>query len=392
MSGDRVRLRVGGLAFEGWLSVSVTRSIEQAAGAFELGVSSRYPGADNPIQIRPSSSCEVLLGDDLVLTGYVDSVSIDYNATSHTTTVAGRSRTCDLVDSSCVHKPGRWAKSKIEAIAADLAAPYGVAVIAASPTGQPVDRHRVEPGETVYESIERLAALRGLLVTDDERGRLVLLRAGNARATTAIELGANVVEASGKVDASGVFGEYVVKGQRTGNDQDFGKIVAQIAASATDPAIKRKRVLVVHAEKHCNAAEARLRARWEAANRLGRSCEATYTLNGWRQADGKLWQPGELVEVRDPWLALAGELLIVEATYALDGQGGSTCKLTVAPAEGYRAKIIHEKTGRGASGLWKEIKGGVVVHGVGPTAKQKHAVATPSAANPGADELETDDE
>lgn len=377
---DSVKLKVGGLAFEGWTSIGVTRSLEQAAASFELELVTRFQGEPNPVRIRPSTACELWAGDDRLVTGYIDAISISYSATEHSTTVSGRSKTADLIDSSCVAKPGRWSKLKIEQIAAALAAPFGVEVVALTSTGPAVDRHRIHPGETVFESIDRLAAHAALLVTDDPAGRLVLTRVGSRKATTAIVLGDNVLSAAGKVDASGVFSEYIVKGQRSGNDNDFGAVVAQVIGSASDPDVARKRTLIVHAEKHCTTAGAKARAQWEAANRAGRSIDAEYTIPGWRQADGSLWAPNMLIEVRDPWLALEGEMLIVEVAYSLDAAAGMTCKLKVAPACGYQEKPISKGKSRAVSGLWREIAGGVTVRGVGPTAAQKRAVATPAAA------------
>lgn len=378
-----IRLRVDGRTFAGWTSVSVTRSIESAAAAFALGVTSRYPGAENPIQIRPGSSCSVWIDDDRVITGFVDEITASYDATTLSRSVGGRSATGDLVDSSATASPGKWSGVTVEAIAAALAAPLGVDVVVdpGVSTGGPVARHRLEVGETILESIERLAVSRGLLVTDDAAGRLVLTRAGSRRTATALEYGANILRGSGRVDAAGVFAEYRAKGQRAGNDQDFGAVVAEVIGTATDPDVTaRARVLILPSEKTMTAADAQRRAEYEAATRAGRSIQAEYTVAGWRDAAGDLWTPNTLIEVRDPVLGIAGELLIVEVVLTLD-DGGELATLTVAPAAGYRPDPLKLASSRGgvraASGLWKEIAGGVTLRGVGATAAQRRAKATP---------------
>lgn len=387
-----IRLRVDGRTFSGWTSIAVTRSIESAAAAFELGVTSRYPGAENPIQIRPGSRCSVWIGDDRVVSGFIDAVAADYDATTLSRSVSGRSATADLVDCSAVAAPGKWSGVTVEAIAAALAAPYGVDVVVdpGVSTGGPVARHRLELGETVVESIERLAVSRGLLVTDDAAGRLVLTRAGSRRTATALEYGANILKGSGHVDASGVFAEYRAKGQRAGNDQDFGAAVAAVVGTATDPDVTaRARVLILPSEKTMTTADAKKRAEFEAATRAGRSIQAQYTVAGWRDAAGDLWTPNTLIEVRDPVLGIAGELLIAEVVLTLD-DGGALAVLTVAPAAGYRPDPLQLASKRGgvraASGLWQEIAGGVTVRGVGATKAQARAKATPggkAAANDG---------
>ena len=387
-----IRLRVNGRTFSGWTSIAVTRSIEAAAGAFDLGVTARYPGAENPIQIRPGSACSVWIGDDRVLTGFVDAISGDYDSTTLSRTVSGRSATGDLVDCSAVASPGKWAGVTVEAIAAALAAPYGVAVVVdpGVSTGGPVAKHRLEFGETVIESIERLAVSRGLLVTDDAAGRLVLTRAGSRRTATPLEYGSNILKGNARFDASGVFAEYRAKGQRSGNDQDFGAVVAEVVGTATDPDVTgRPRILILPGDKTMTTADAQARASYEAATRAGRSIEAQYTVAGWRDAAGDLWAPNTLIEVRDPVLGIAGEMLIVEVVLSLD-DGGTLAALKVAPAAGYRAdplKLANTRGGvRAASGLWQEIAGGVTVRGVGATKAQKRSKATPGGKATAADD------
>lgn len=355
---DAVTLRIDGRNFGGWLSIEIARSIEQAAAAFTLGASARYPGETNPVRIRPGSACEVLIGAERVLVGFVDSVAPKLEATAYSLAVAGRSKPADLVDCSAVHTPGRWRKRKIEQIAADLAKPFGVEVVAQVSTGDALPRFALESGETAFEAIERMARLRQLLVTDDAAGRLVLTRAGTGRAEVALEQGANVLAGEAKADASGVFSAYTVRGQRVGDDSDFGEAVAKITGEAADPGLARHRPLVVNAEAQVTKATAKARAAWEAATRLGRSLEASITVQGWRQRPGgALWAPNVLVQVDAPALGLDGEFLISGVALAL-GPGGSTARLELALPDAYKPEPPTPKS-RGASGLWKEIARGV---------------------------------
>lgn len=379
MSDDRVTLRIDGRNFGGWLSIEITRSLEQAAASFALAVSSRWPGETNPIRIRPGSACEILVGSETVITGYVDSVAPKLEATAYSIAVAGRSKTGDLVDCSAVHTPGRWRKRKIEQVAATLAQPFGVSVLAQVSTGLALPRFALESGETVQEAIERMARLRQLLVTDDAEGRLVLTRAGTGRAQVAIEQGANLLGGEAKADASGVFSTYTVRGQRVGDDQDFGEAVARVTGEATDDALARHRPLVVNAEAQVTGASAKARAQWEAATRLGRSLEATVTVQGWRQKPGgKLWAPNLLVDVKAPALGLDGSFLISGVSLTL-GDGGTLARLDLALPDAYRAEppTPGAKGSRKAAGLWKEINRGVPVDSSTAPPRQSFAKAAP---------------
>lgn len=332
---DPVRLVVNGGDYGGWKSVSVTAGIDRHARDFTLAVTDRWPGATElPRRIRPGDACQLHIGADLVLTGHVDATPISYDAGQVSVGVTGRSRTGDLVDCSAITAPGQWRRHKAERIAAALAAPYGIAVRAEVDTGAAIAEHQVKPGESVFESIERLLELRALLATDDAAGNVVLTRAGSGRAATALELGRNILSAAARLDFKDRFSEYRVKGQRAGDDLDFGEAVAQTAGTAADSHVPRRRVLVIKADGQADAQACRDRARWEAVHRAGKSLSVSYAVQGWRQENGALWRPNLLVRVRDPIVGIDGDMLIAEVTWRLD-DGGMVADLTVVPKAAY---------------------------------------------------------
>ncbi|QCO07540.1 phage baseplate assembly protein [Azospirillum argentinense] len=351
---NAVRLLVNGTDFGGWKSVRIAAGLDRQARDFELSVTDRWPGSDVPRRIAPGDACQVFIGADLVLTGYVDATPISYDAGTVTVGVKGRSKTADLVDCSAIHEPGQFKGRKVDQVAAELAAPYGVAVVVAVDTGAPIADHQVQQGESVFESIDRMLKLRALLSTDDAEGRLVLTRAATARAATDLVVGENILTGSADLDCKDRFSEYRIKGQRTadgaagddedGDDEDGGPDIgallgaaaptSQVVAVQADTAIRRRRVLVIVADGQPDGGTARERARWEAAHRAGKSFEATYTVQGWRQGDGRLWVPNALVRVRDPVIGFDVDMLVSAVSYSLS-EAGSVTTLTVAPQAAY---------------------------------------------------------
>lgn len=69
---DVVSLTVDGKIIEGWDSVRVTRGIERFPSDFDLGLMDYFPGNEDLQLVEEGMSCEVRIGDDLTLTGYVD--------------------------------------------------------------------------------------------------------------------------------------------------------------------------------------------------------------------------------------------------------------------------------------------------------------------------------
>lgn len=333
---DAVTLRVNGVEFGGWKEVEITAGIERQARDFTLAVTRSWPGeTDIPRRVTPGDVCEVWIGADKLLTGYVDATPIRYDSTQVSVGVRGRSKTADLVDCSAEHKTGQWRGVKIERIAQDLAKPYGVEVVAEASTGGKIADHQIQPGETVFECIDRLLTIRQLLATDDAAGRLVFINAGSGgRATTALKLGENIKSGEAGLDYKDVFGRYTVKGQRSGDDYDSGSTVSESAKTVTDATASRYRNLVIQQSGQADSAICADRARYEFMYRKAKALETVYTVQGWRQQDGSLWLPNQLVRVIDPVIGFDDWLLIVEVSYSLS-DSGTVSKLRVGPVDGY---------------------------------------------------------
>lgn len=125
---DVVSLTVDGKIIEGWDSVRVTRGIERFPSDFDLGLMDYFPGNEDLQLVEEGMSCEVRIGDDLTLTGYVDDWEPALSRSRHEVRATGRSKCQDLVDCSA-----EWPNNVINAsnaleIASRLASYYGITV------------------------------------------------------------------------------------------------------------------------------------------------------------------------------------------------------------------------------------------------------------------------
>lgn len=359
-----VRLLIGGREYGGWKSVRIEAGVERLARSFELSVTSSWPGQGGlPLQSLPVAQgdrCEVFIGADRVMTGYIDAMPIGYDGDGVYLSVRGRSLTADLVDCSAVNSPGQWRGMKLEAIAAALAAPYGIDVVTEVATGAVIADHQIQVGETVFESLDRMMRLRQVLACDDATGRVLITAPGQSGdASTAIELGANVMEASATRDHSGLYSEYICKGQRAGDDDLFGEAVSEISSTATQSGMSRRRVLIIKQSGQADAAACLDRAEYERDHRMGQAREVLYTIGGWRQGDGSLWRVNQSVRVVDRMLAINESWVVAELAYVLDERGMRT-QLRVLPASALTTRPAEQAkaTSRGgASGdTWADVK------------------------------------
>lgn len=359
---DDVRLVVNGTEYGGWKSVEITAGIERQVRDFSLSVTDKWPGqTDIPRRIRWGDVCEVYIGNDKVLTGYVDGTPINYDAESVSVGVTGRSKTEDLVDCSAINSPGSWSAAKIERIVSDMAGVYGIEVVTEVDTGQPL-AHAIEQGESVFESTDRMLKLRQLLATDDGDGRLVFIKVGSAgTARTALVLGENIKAASAPLNFKDVFSEIICKGQRAGNDQDFGTAVSEESAVLKETNAPRRRVLLIKSSGQTDSGTAAERVRYEMAHRKAKALEAVYTVRGWRQENGDLWRHNMLVRITDPVIGFDQQMVISEITYAIDKDDGRISRMKVGPVDGYinnpgQTGAKRDAGAKVAAGEWKDVR------------------------------------
>jgi len=356
---NQVQLLVNGMIYEGWTSFNIVRSIEAPSGSFNLTVSDKWPGQTKPWPIEPGDECQVNLGGESLVTGYVDETTYSLTAESRDLTVVGRDKTGDLVDCSYVDKPDQWRGADSAAIAQALAAPFGISVNYEG-TPEAFKNFKVEPGETAHEAIIRLGKLKGCLAWPDGRGNLNIGPAGSR------SLGLTIRETefiSCRVTHSLVdrFSDYQVKGQRPtvsdGKNELKAKEDTQTREDAQDPAVKRYRPLMLLSEGP--GAEAKERALWEAAARAGRGLEVEVVVPGFTHSGGGLWPINMLVGVSSPGICLADELLISQVQFDYGPQSGHTTTLTLCRPDAFKPEPVKEpKSAGGGKGDKKGQKGG----------------------------------
>lgn len=367
---DEVSIRANGVDLKGWTDVSITAGITMAARTFSVGITFSWPQAKDVLTaVSLGDKVEVLIGSDTVLTGYIFSSPISYSGQSVTVSIAGRSKTADIIDccpiASAITKPAassgdswagagavpatgsqstpetpavsQWKDKSIEQIAADICQPYGVDVIAEASTGDPISLHAIENGETCFESISRLLTVGQLFAMDDEAGRLVLTEPGAAGfAAGGLELGVNILRGAMDRDAADLFSDYVVEGQRAGTDESFGADASHLNSEALDNESSRYRLIVLPQSGAMTSDLCRRIAQFEQRRRRALLKSVSYEVVGWRDSSGKLWRPNTQVHVRDSLLGIDDLLLIAEVTYSLSSSGMLT-RLNLAPIDAFKA-------------------------------------------------------
>lgn len=356
---DQVELLVDGVAYGGWKSASITRAMDAASGTFNLAVTDRWTEGEEPWPIEPGDACEIRLDGETILAGFVDLIRPSFSATGRAIQVQGRDRSSDMVDCSAVHTPDQWTNIGLLELANILAGPFGITVQADADLGSPIDLVKLQHGETAFEAINRHAKMRRVLLMPDGKGGLLLTRTASRQAAVPLIQGRNILEASGTIDWSDRYSDYIVKGQAGYREETSGEDEAHAVAQTKDAYMTRYRPLIVVNDTETNGANAAERAAWEANTRIGKSAQAQITVQGWRQEPGgALWQPNMRVTVQAPWLTLAGEMLIRQVTFDKDQTGGTRTRLDIVSPQAFAPEPPDGKQATKPKRRGKAKKGG----------------------------------
>lgn len=332
---DDLTLITGKRKLSGWQAVRVTRGIERMPSDFDIEFTERFPGEAESVVVKPGDECQVLIGSDLVITGYVDRFLPTVDRYRHSLRVTGRGKCQDLVDCSAEWESNQISSASVLSIAQKLAAPYGITVSALDDVGPPIPQINLMWGESPYSVIERITRANALLAYDGPDGNLILARVGTQKHGSGFEQGKNVERATAMFGMDLRFSEYVVRMLNMSPLGETGN-AGDILVTVTDKEVPRHRRRTIIAETGVVAAGlAEKRGTWEAARRAGRSYCVQMTTDSWRDGDGMLWTPNRMVRLQLPSLKIPDvQWIVAEVTHRRD-RAGTAADLVLMPPDAF---------------------------------------------------------
>ena len=337
---DDLQLKVGGRVIAGWNEIRVTRGIERMPSDFDVLMTERYPGETSGVVMQPGDPCQVLLGNDLVVTGYVDQYRPGLSASQHQIRVTGRGKCEDLVDCSAEWPSSQISGSTVRGIAERLAKPYGIKVSGLDGGGVP--QFNVMYGETAWEIIERITRFAALLGIEQPDGNLLLTHVGTEEHASGFVQGKNIEQAEVELSMHQRYSEYWVYTMGANIFEDTGAAPLLIKKLTDDkvPRHRRKAIVADSGPVGTQDQFAIGRAVWEMNRRAARSRAIRLVCDSWRDAAGKLWQPNKLARIEAPALKLPRETWVIgEVTYRR-GIEGTKAEVVLMPANAFLPEPI----------------------------------------------------
>lgn len=367
---NNVSLLVDGEYYDFWESAQISNELNTISPAFNVQVTAKIPNAKSSIKkFKVGQHVQLVIGYDVILTGYIDQTPVSYDATSVTAAIAGRSKTSDLIECTVMlpdvkwtADSGLWAETKdcneygtvvnapsisavhwtntpLETIIAQLIKPYNIKLIREVPALTKPISFGAEPTETVLATIRKLVKHEDLILYGNEYGNLVIAKKGNSSTHDPLILGSNVLKASANFDGTKIFSFYRTLGQTSGSDTKMGANVSTYHADSTDELITRTRLLTVKSKGQSDNSACSNQSEHDFKYNHAQFYKISCTVQGWRQSNGELWKINQLVDVVDEFLDIntfeSDKFLITKVNYNLTNDGGMTTTIDVIPPDGY---------------------------------------------------------
>lgn len=318
MGPEQVVISVGGMNYTAFKVVQVRAAFDEAARSFRVEVAAE-PGASATNRIfKVGAKVVITANGDKLLTGFVDQKQPRLGPEEAQINVSGRSNSGDLIDSSAKHDTGSFEKKDPLEIGNEVSKGIG-AKFKTDQQLEKIDQYQINPGESCYRLVEKMARQQGMTICGDADGDANITKAsGSKRHSGGIYEGKNFKTGSADHNGSNRHSEYTVRGQRP-----FGHGVdnLEIEAIARDKGVDRHRPIIIIQDEDTTKDRTKKRAKNRKDRAAGHALKAQVEVQGFRDEGGKVWEPGYLVWFESPFLDIAQDMLIESVTFMQSDQG-----------------------------------------------------------------------
>jgi prophage tail gpP-like protein len=322
---DTVRLLIGGVFHDAWERYRLDSDLLCPADDWSVTAA---PGLKNgralqlPATVAEGAEARLMLGDDLILDGFVDDIDEDIAKRGHYIELYGRDRGGMLVD--CSAPLLSLQQATLEQIVRKAVVTVGIKSVKYTATpAAPRQRVHTEPGQSIWDWLQAACEANQVWPWFAPDGTLIIGAPDYKSAPVAdlvLRVGSdasNVVSIRRMRSLRSSFSEVTVLGQSTGIDGEVGQ--HDIKGVAKDDTVPRYRPHVVIDGNCENAALATRRAnKIQADGRMHRD-RLTIVVPGHRitagSGTGKPWSPGVRVNVLSEPHGIEAVYFLIKRTF-----------------------------------------------------------------------------
>lgn len=327
--GNEVVVRIGGKEHKDWLSYDIDSDflIPADAFSFETNVSQ-----DQGVLADYSSlQCEVLINNQLIMTGIIGHQNEMVDKSNHSITFNGRDLAGLLVD--CSVKQINVKGMNVLAAAQKIAEPWKQIkkVILKAEKNPVLDKVDIEPGETAWQALSKIAYKAGLHVWLEPDGTLVIGGADYSSLPVATlchskyDNRRNIQSIQIEYNTENRYSEVTFLGQSHTRFADSSKHdLKWVYKDETMTLYKPKTVVIGDAE---NLEQLKVQAKKMLSDWRLEGFSLTITVADHKTQDGVLWQPGQRVHVIDEDQQIDAIFFLMGRRFFLNRNGGTLTEL-----------------------------------------------------------------
>ena len=325
------QLGVAGVNFQDWESVWVQIRWKDGYPMFRFTAAeyATLPTLWTALQFKPNDFCQIILGGQLAITGVILTRQTSYDANNHVVELSGTSPTYFAANSSIDAKKSNFDNMSMQAIATKAAGDLGANVITVGLVNpKPFPQVQAQPGELLFDFLDKLARQRGAVMGSDHLGNFLLIGDHQSPIVQDLIEGENILKMQCIISIAMTSTEYSTSGQVSNASQVSPMMAALMAAHVPGSLIGVYRSIQTVLEHPASGVDdVMARAYYEQRFREGTVITAYVTVQGWLRDGKNLWRAGDAVYVSSPMAMLDLPMSIQTVTYQQDSASGTTTTL-----------------------------------------------------------------
>ena len=330
-------LSVGGQSVRDFESVFVQVRWAEPFSIFQFTMAER----DTPfvkLQFMPGQQCNINLAGVDVIRGIIDTRQVAYTATQHNVQLTGKSDTSWISRSSVSTETGSFDGMTFQQVAQKVLADYpaGIKVIG-NLNAIPFDKLQNQPGEQIWDFLERIARPRGIVLGSDSFGNFLLIGDHNFPViNTQLIEGQNIKTCQCVIHKEQLYQMYKVLAQSAASDDNAFTAASELEGVWGGSAPFRSLLITPSEQPVKSQQEVTDRARNEALWHEAPQIDVTVNVQGWLRDGSNLWWPGDKVYIYSPSAPLDMVMKIYQVTFTQDNRGGTMTRLDLLPPWGLK--------------------------------------------------------
>ena len=327
-------LRVAGVDYQDWESVYVQHRWMDGWPTFRFTATEggKLPFDWAKLQFKPGDSCTIHLGGQLGVTGIITQRQVAYAASEHGVQLSGVGVQWAASTSSVPSEKGQnnFDNQNVSAIFTKVVGSVGGSPkVIGKPSDMKFENMQSQPGELVFDFLDKIARMRNAKLGSDHLGNLLLIGEHSPPITQNLTEGQNILKMQCVFSSEFLYNEYKLNSQAPLRDDKSASDSAEIMVTAAGdlPGVHGRKLEIPAEHTSMNVSEAQMRAQYEALARTGTKVTANVTVQGWLRDGANLWRCGDGVVLYSPMCPLALTMLIKTATFTQDTRGGTLTQL-----------------------------------------------------------------